>query len=352
MSTEPGSGHFAKLESLFAQPRLDQNGWPYRERLLRRKLALGLFLPNMSGAGGGYFPTDMDSGTTPTFDYNARCAQLVDELEFDFIFPPGRWTGNGGSTSFNEFTLEVVTLTSALAAITKQVFLFTTWHVSYHFHPMHVAKMGATLDHISGGRWGLNVVTGWKEDEALMFGMPFLPRPERYALGAEFVEALKTIWTAKEPATLDGRYFKGTGCIVLPKPVQQPYPLLINAGSSREGISFATQHCDYIFITGGTSREPGDLVDVVKNIRQSAADRGRKVKVVLPVTLICRDTEREALALKQEILDNVDRDAVENMARNMNLGSASWSEVALEPLVLGVEASGYSALLSRQQRHY
>jgi FMNH2-dependent dimethyl sulfone monooxygenase len=293
----------------------------------------------MSGAGGGYFPTNLDAGTEPTFSYNLRCAQLVDRLGFDFIFPVGRWAGDGGRTLFNEFTLEVLTLTTALAALTERVMVFTTWHISYHFHPMHVAKMGATIDHISGGRWGLNIVTGWKEREALMFGKPLAPREERYRLGAEFTTMVKRLWSEDEAIDLDGRYFSGRGCLVLPKPVQKPMPLLINAGQSAEGIEFATEHCDVIFIQGGSgeaSSEISAVADVAARVRDEAARKGRQLKVVLPVVLICRDSEREALALRRQILDNADWEAAETMLRSLTAGSGSWPRHTLEPIVLGI----------------
>jgi FMNH2-dependent dimethyl sulfone monooxygenase len=215
------------------------------------------------------------------------------------------------------------------------VFIFTTWHVSYHFHPVHVAKMGATIDQISGGRWGLNIVTGWKQDEIEMFGLPFLPREERYALADEFVADLKAIWSTDAAVDLDGKYFHGRGCLALPRPVQRPWPLLVNAGSSREGIAFAARQCDLIFVTGGTSAAVADLVPVIQAVRKQAADLGREVKIFLPVTLICRDTETEARDLRQEILNHADHEAVENIARQMGRGTASWSEINAAPIVLG-----------------
>jgi FMNH2-dependent dimethyl sulfone monooxygenase len=339
LGADTRKARFARLAALFDEPVRDEVGRTARERFLARKLGLGLFLPNMSGAGGGYFPTDLDSGTEPTFAYNLRCAQLVDELGFDFVFPVGRWAGDGGRTWFNEFTLEVCTLTTALAALTRRVMVFTTWHVSYHFHPMHVAKMGATIDHISGGRWGLNVVTGWKEREMLMFGRPLAPREERYRLGAEFASMLKRLWSADEPIDLDGEYFRGTGCVVLPKPVQRPSPLLINAGQSPEGIAFATEHCDVIFIQGGSGDASSDVdavADVTRHVREAASQKGRSIRIVLPVVLVCRDTEREALDLRRRILEHADWEAAETMLRSLTTGSSSWPRHTLEPIVLGI----------------
>lgn len=329
----------ARLSALFATPARDEEGRTHRERFMRRKLALGLFLPNQSGAGGGYFPTDIDTGTEPTWEYNLRCAKLVDEAGFDFIFPVGRWAGDGGSTMFNEFTLEVTTLTAALAAHTTRVMVFTTWHVSYHFHPMHVAKMGATIDHISGGRWGLNIVTGWKQREVEMFGQPFGSRAERYQLGEEFLTMLKRLWTENTPIDLDGRYFRGQGCLVLPKPAQAPHPLVINAGSSAEGVDFATTHCDVIFIQGGSGERSSDVTAVaeaVSRVRAAAAAKGRDVRILMPFVMICRDTEEEALAIRQAILDNGDYEAAQNALQALTSGSGSFPRHSLEPVILGV----------------
>jgi FMNH2-dependent dimethyl sulfone monooxygenase len=293
----------------------------------------------MSGAGGGYFATDLDAGTAPTFEYNLRCVQRVDELGFDFVFPVGRWAGDGGPTWFNEFTLEVTTLTSALAALTTRVMVFTTWHVSYHFHPLHVAKMGATIDHISGGRWGLNVVTGWKAKEVEMFGKPFASHGERYELGTEFLSMVKDLWTAPGPIDLAGRYFSGRGCVVRPRPVQRPYPLVVNAGQSREGIAFATRHCDVIFVQGGQGEASSDVDavrEVVAAVRAAAGDAGRTIKVILPVVLLCRDTEREARELRTRILEHGDYEAAGNLLSALTTGSESWPRQTLEPVVLGI----------------
>jgi FMNH2-dependent dimethyl sulfone monooxygenase len=172
-----------------------------------------------------------------------------------------------------------------------------------------------------------------------MFGRPFASHQERYELGAEFVGMVKELWTSPDPIDLSGRYFRGTGCVVRPKPIQRPYPLIVNAGQSREGIAFATRHCDVIFVQGGQGADSSDVSAVeavVRTVRSAAAEAGRRIKVILPVVLICRDTEQEALRLREEILEHGDYEAAGNLLAALTTGSESWPRQTLEPVVLGI----------------
>ncbi|WP_157667160.1 LLM class flavin-dependent oxidoreductase [Acidovorax sp. T1] len=330
--------NFVRLKEQYPELETDENGMTHRERFLRRRLSIGLFLPTMSGGGSGHYPSALDL-YAPTWDYNLECAARVDELGWDFIFPVGRWRGDGGDTHFQDFQLDVVSLTSGLAARTKRCMVFTTWHVLYGYHPMHVAKIGAGIDHVSGGRWGLNVVAGFKPSEVKMFGLPFVDREERYEMADEFVSMVKQLWDTEAPIDLDGKYYRGEDCIVLPGPVQDPRPLIINAGQSSEGFAFATRHADVVFIQGGSGSKSDDVQavgEVVQRVRAVAAEKGRTLKVLLPVVLLARDTEEEALELRQRILDHADYEAAQNMLNVLTSGSALWAAHTLEPVVLGL----------------
>jgi dimethylsulfone monooxygenase len=341
--------NFARLKAQYPALERDENGLTHRERFLRRRLSLGLFLPSMSGGGSGHYPTELGL-YAPTWQYNLDCAQRVDELGWDFIFPVGRWRGGGGPTHFQEFQLDVISLTAALAARTQRCMVFTTWHVSYGYHPMHVAKTGVGIDHISGGRWGLNVVTGWKASEIQMFGIPFRDRAERYEQAAEFVSMLNRLWQSEVPIDLDGKYFTGKDCIVAPGPLQQPRPLVISAGQSEEGLAFAARQADVVFIQGGSGDRSDDVHavgEVVMRVRGAAAAEGRSLKVLLPVVLLARDTEQEARALRQSILDHADYVAAENTLNDLTAGSQSWPAHTLEPVVLAI--GGYKLVGTPEQ---
>lgn len=100
----------------------------------------------------------------------AAAAQIADRAGMDFFLPIARWRGYGGSTNVREWSFETFTWAAGLAAITERIALFMTVHVPL-LHPLYAAKALATVDHISHGRAGLNIVCGWNPDEFDMFGV-------------------------------------------------------------------------------------------------------------------------------------------------------------------------------------
>lgn len=135
------------------------------ERAARHRLMLGLFLPLQDG---GWSPSTSPRGTTWTFPYNAALVQRAEALGFDLAFGLAQWLpagGHGGRMRYREQQIDPLVTTAGLAALTQRMLLISTVHVLYGWHPLQLAKIGATLDHMSGGRWGLNVVTGYKRGE-------------------------------------------------------------------------------------------------------------------------------------------------------------------------------------------
>ena len=104
----------------------------------------------------GIWPMDWDD--------NAKLARMADAAGLEVLLPVGRWKGYGGQTNFNHRTFESLTWASALGAITSYSTIFATVHAPL-IHPIAAAKMAATADHVSGGRFALNVVAGWFKNE-------------------------------------------------------------------------------------------------------------------------------------------------------------------------------------------
>jgi FMNH2-dependent dimethyl sulfone monooxygenase len=105
-------------------------------------------------------------------------AVRADELGFDLVFALATWLGKGGyggTMRFREQALDPFITSAALAPLTHNVLLISTVHILYGWHPLHIAKYGAVIDHISGGRWGINVVTGYRQRESRMFGFEQMP---------------------------------------------------------------------------------------------------------------------------------------------------------------------------------
>ncbi|WP_338880735.1 LLM class flavin-dependent oxidoreductase [Achromobacter veterisilvae] len=298
-------------------------------RVLRQPFILGLFLPIQDG---GWTPSTLPRTTTWTFDYNARLTQRAEALGFDLVFGLAQWAshgGYGGKTRYREISLDSFMATAALAACTERILLISTLHILYGpWHPVHLAKFGATLDHISKGRWGINVVTGYAEREPLMFGMKKIEHDTRYEMADVFVERLKQLWSLDRNLTVDGPHWAMEDAFVTPKPAYGR-PVLVNAAGSRAGIEFAARHSDLVFITSPAGNQLEDalasLPDHIANIRATAAKQGSSLRTMINPMVICRDTEQEAIAYRDAIEAAADVEAVENFAEHGRRGdSHAW----------------------------
>ena len=107
-----------------------------------------------------------------------RLAQLADEAGFEFMLPIGRWKGYGGDTDYQGETFETVTWAAGLLTATRRLTVFGTVHAPL-IHPVIAAKQFVTADHIGEGRFGLNLVCGWNEDEFDMFGATLRDHTDR-----------------------------------------------------------------------------------------------------------------------------------------------------------------------------
>src|SRR5262249_12643468 len=135
-----------------------------------------------------------------------------------------------------------------VAPLTRNVILISTVHILFGWHPLHVAKFAASIDHMSNGRWGLNVVTGYKKSEYEMFGLTPIEHDLRYEMADEFSVFLRRLWTEPENLTVEGRWWRMTDASVSPKPRYGPV-IMVNAASSEAGLDYAPRHSDLIFIT-------------------------------------------------------------------------------------------------------
>src|ERR1700674_2929652 len=126
-----------------------------------RKLKLGTFCSNLSG---GATMSSIDGILQAKWDSALALARMADEMEFEAIVPVGRWKGFGGVTNFNGAGFECLSWAAGIAASPSRCGIFSTTHVPT-IHPVMAAKQVTTIDHISGGRFALNIVTGWYTGE-------------------------------------------------------------------------------------------------------------------------------------------------------------------------------------------
>ncbi|MCL6563004.1 MAG: LLM class flavin-dependent oxidoreductase [Firmicutes bacterium] len=248
------------------------------------------------------------------WDSAVHLNQLAERIGYEYQVPFARWRGHGGPSGYNDDALDFLASAAALVPVTSSLGLFSTVHVTYKFHPLHIAKMGATIDFISGGRWGLNVVTGGPNTrENRMFGQDPFDHDEAYDIADEFVTCMKWLWASDDPIDFVGRYYQSYGGIVRPKPRRHPRPILMNAGNSPKGLDFAARHCDWVFLTGRTLDEYRDHITQVRTL----ADRYRRV--VRPATMVyvvMAETDARAQAIVDWLESEVDREAVWSFVAN------------------------------------
>ena len=147
-----------------------------------RKLKLGTFQTNLDS---GCVMSDLDGRLDITWPNTIALARLAEEMEFEALVPVARWHGFGGATNPQGPGFEAYTWAAGIAASTSKPGVFATSHISLN-HPIIAAKQSTVIDHISGGRYALNIVTGWNQPEIDMFGNPMMGHAERYACAEEW----------------------------------------------------------------------------------------------------------------------------------------------------------------------
>jgi alkanesulfonate monooxygenase SsuD/methylene tetrahydromethanopterin reductase-like flavin-dependent oxidoreductase (luciferase family) len=285
-----------------------------------RKFKLGVFSTN---ADGGLALTTVPERWKASWADNVGAARIADEGGFDFFLPIARWAGFGGTTKAREWSFETFTWGAGLAALTRRMAIFATVHVPL-VHPIYAAKALATLDHISGGRAGLNIVCGWNPKEFAMFGTT--PDERAYERAAEWVSIVERAYAADEPFDFDGAYYRLKGVVSKPASVQTPRPVTMNAAFGAPGRDFAARHCDFLFSTF-TDIEDGrrHLAD----IRTRATAAGRDVGAYTVGHVICRATQAEAEdAYDRYALREADHGAVDEHMAGKKQFSQSHDERA------------------------
>ncbi|QEI07668.1 LLM class flavin-dependent oxidoreductase [Pigmentiphaga aceris] len=268
---------------------------PYSQAL-KQPVLLGLFLPIQAG---GWSASTLPRTTDWSWEYNRDLVLHAEALGFDLVFALSQWLPKGGYGGvFDGNALDSFQTTAALTSITKRILLVSTIHVLYGpMHPLHLAKWGATLDHISGGRWGINLVTGHRAVEHEAFGWNRIEHDKRYALADEFAQVLQRLWSDDEPYSFEGESsWKLKNAFVTPKP-RYGRPLLVNATGSDAGIAFAARHSDIVFITSPGASDFASAIQVLpahaQRVKQAARDQGREIRTLLNPMVISRASEAE-----------------------------------------------------------
>ncbi len=252
------------------------------------KLKIGLFGSNCSSGRAVTLVPERWSGS---WDDNLRLARMADAYGIDFMLPVARWKAYGPVGDYQAATLETLTWAVGLLGATARMTIFGTVHAPL-FNPILAAKQMVTADHIGHGRFGLNVVVGWNEGEFQMFGVTQREHEVRYEYAKEWLDAIRLIWSATENFDIQGPFATMFGIRAHPKPFAGTFPLIMNAGASGTGRSFAARNCDALFnITGVSLAEQAKAVQAAQT---EARECGNELDVYTVGVITCRQTQKEA----------------------------------------------------------
>jgi len=267
-------------------------------------MKFGIFLPNGSN---GYIPSAGSPVYVPTFEHNKQIAIESERQGLDFILSMMKYKGFGGETGYWDNCLETFTLMAGLAAVTDKIGLFPTVTVLAHQPPV-IARMVSTIDDISGGRCGLNVVTGWNKPEYTQMGMWRGDEyyDKRYEFAADYLTLVKKLWN-EDVVTHNGPFFSTKECTVWPRPSRR-IPIVC-AGQSPAGIQFTAQHGDHSFIMAAKPK----LAGMAKMMREEGEKNNRKVGIYALFQLVLAETDEEARKQCEAIVAGADKGAINNI---------------------------------------
>ena len=215
--------------------------------------------------------------------------QLADAAGIEFILPIAKWRGLGGKADMWGRSFETFTHSAAAGAITKRIGVFVTAHVPIT-SPAFAAKAITTIDHVTHGRAGLNIVCGWNPDEFDIHGAT-IDSNRRYDQGLEWFKIFAKMCAGEEPFDWDSEFYKLRGVATDPLPVQRPRPPIMSAGISSAGREFAAQAADILFTSLSDLEQAPRLI---AGVQQAAAQHGRSTDVYTQTQIVCRSTRKEA----------------------------------------------------------
>lgn len=223
-----------------------------------------------------------------SFDYTRQLALLAEEIGFATLLL--------AEHTFNPFDpesdqLETWTTAAGLATITKHIEIMPAVRPAFK-HPVLVAKMASNIDHMSGGRAAINLVSGWWQRECEAMGLPALPHDERYQRSEEFLTIVKGLWTQRHFSFV-GRFYQVSDVTLAPLPLHKPHPVIYLGGESDDAQCLAATLADVYLINGRPVDETKELVDRVQAL--GTAQR-RAVQFGISAFVICRDTAEAAQA--------------------------------------------------------
>jgi FMNH2-dependent dimethyl sulfone monooxygenase len=246
---------------------------------------------------GGWLRNVEDENMEVSWDYVSHLARRSEEIGFDLTLI--------AELNLNDIkgpeapSLDAWSTAAALAAVTRRLELMVAVRPTFH-NPALLAKQAANIDHISGGRVSLNVVSSWWAEEAKKYGVHFDQHDDRYARTSEWLDIVDQGWKT-DHFSYHGKYYQVDDLVLQPKPVSRPRPVIYAGGESEAAKNLISQKCDAYVMHG----------DPPERIREKVNDlSARRKKWGLPrmqfgvaAYAVVRETEQEARDEVRRITD-------------------------------------------------
>jgi FMNH2-dependent dimethyl sulfone monooxygenase len=216
---------------------------------------------------GGWLRNVEDENMQPTWEYVKKLAIRSEEIGFDLSLI--------AELNLNDIkgeqapSLDAWSTAAALAAVTQKQELMVAVRPTFH-NPALLAKQAANIDHISGGRLSLNVVSSWWRDEATKYGVGFEQHDDRYARTAEWLTVLNGVWQ-EDGFNFNGKFYRVDNNTLQPKPISHPRPASYAGGESEAAKDLISSTCDGYVMHGD---EPATIGKRIRDMKQRREKKG------------------------------------------------------------------------------
>jgi FMN-dependent oxidoreductase (nitrilotriacetate monooxygenase family) len=285
-----------------------------------RQLHLNAFLMSTGHHEASWRLPESNSRASTDVKHFQKLAQTAERGKLDSIFFADSPVlhGNVGQRPYT--SLEPTVLLAAIAAVTERIGLIATASTTYN-EPYNLARRFASVDHISGGRAGWNVVTTAGDAAARNFSLAGQPaHSQRYERAAEFLGVAKKLWDSWEDDAVvadkgagvwadssrvhsvnhEGPHFQVEGALDVPRSAQG-HPVIVQAGSSENGKDFAARYAEAVFTAHQTLTDAQDFYADLKRRTTAAGRDPQSIKILPGIVPVIAATEAEALKLEREL---------------------------------------------------
>ncbi len=296
-------------------------------------MKIGVFIPI---GNNGWLISENSPQYMPTFALNKHITVTAENYGLDFVLSMIKLRGFGGKTEFWDHNLKSFTLMAGLAAVTSRIKLYATC-ATLVIPPAIAARMASTIDSISNGRFGLNLITGWQKPEYAQMGL--WPGDEyfgrRYEYVSEYIQIMRELW-ATGRSDFKGKFFQMEDCRLSPQPAAEMK--IICAGQSEAGMAFSAQYADYNFCFGKGVNTPVAFAPTVAKLNEATAKTGRNVTAYALFMIIADATDEAARSKWESYKAGTDQEAVKWLVDQSAADKASGGDTNVRQMADPVSA--------------